>query len=108
VQTLGAAFSTGDLATLDADVVSQAAADVETLRTSLQAGDVPPAAADANQLIGTALETYANGLQSIASAVTTGDAALLDQGRSLLATGDSQIARAREVITELAETCPAA
>ncbi len=108
VQTLGAAFSSGDISTLDADVVSQAAADVETLGTSLQAGDLPPSAATANQLIAAALETYANGLQTIASAVTTGDAALFDQGRSLLATGDGQITRARDAITVLAETCPAA
>jgi hypothetical protein len=53
------------------------------------------------------LETYSSGLQTIASAVTAGDAALLDQGRSLLAAGDSQIASARGAVTALAESCPA-
>lgn len=107
VQVLGAAFTSGDLSTLDADVVSQAAADVDTLRSTLSSGQLPPAAADANQLVVTALESYASGLQTIASAVTNDNANLLAQGRSRLAEGDTQVGRARDAIQALAETCPA-
>ena len=108
VQTLGSAFVAGDVTSLDIDVVSQAAADVDTLQTTLQTGEAPDSAADANQLVGSALEAYASALQTIATAVTNGNADLLAQGRSMLANADSQVVSARDAVDALAANCPAA
>jgi hypothetical protein len=108
VQSLGTAFASGDVTTLNADVVSQAAADVDTLITTLQSGEVPVPATDANQLVIAALQAYASALQDIASAVANGDADLLAQGQSTLTYGDNQIADARDAVNALGSSCPSA
>src|SRR5262249_13517364 len=107
VQSLGAAATSGDLSTLNADVVSQAAADVSSLTVTLTAEQVPAPAQDADELVNAALATYTTGLQTIANAVANGDADQLAQGRSLLADGNDQIAIAREALNTLATDCPA-
>lgn len=107
VQALGAAAVVGgDLAALDADVIGQAAADVAALAQAQRETEAPAAGAAENQLVVTALSTYARGLQGIANAASLQDAALLAQGQSVLGDGEQLAGRARTAVEQLAADCP--
>ena len=95
----------GDLATLDADTVRQAATEVATLGQTQRGIAAPEAAVAANRLVVTALSTYARGLEVIANAAAAQDADLLAQGQSVLADGDQLLQRAQETVSALASAC---
>ena len=95
----------GDLATLDADAVRQAAAEVAALGQTQRGIAAPEAAVAANRLVVTALSTYARGLEVIANAAAEQDADLLAQGQSVLADGGQLLQRAEETVSALASAC---
>jgi hypothetical protein len=97
----------GDLATLDAEVLRQAAAEVATLGLTQRGIATPEAAVVANRLVVTALSTYARGLQVIANAAAEQDPDLLTQGQSVLADGGQLLRQADETVGALASACPA-
>ena len=105
-QALGAGAGVeGDLAAIDAGAVGQAATEVAALGQTQRGLEAPEAATGANQLVVTALSTYARGLEVVANAATAQDADLLAQGQSVLADGDQLLRRAAETVNALAGTC---
>jgi hypothetical protein len=106
-QALGAAVSAhGDLATLGAEAIGQAAADVGALAQTQRAAAAPTAGAAANQLAVTALSTYARGLQGIAGAAAVQNADMLAQGLSVLGDGEQLLGRAQDTVAQLGADCP--
>ena len=99
------AAAEGDLATLDADALRQAAAEVAALGQTQRSTAPPQAAVEANRLVVTALSTYARGLQVIANAAAAQDLDLLTQGQSVLADGGQLLQHADQIIDALASTC---
>ena len=103
---VAAANSAGDIASLDADALSQSADRISGLAAAQRETNAPGAATDANQLVVTALSTYARGLKTIAAAASAGDADLLSQGRSALVDGEQLIERARTAVSNISAACP--
>src|SRR5829696_4449331 len=95
----------GELATLDADTVRDAATEVAALGQTQRAIAAPEDGVAANRLVVTALSTYARGLEVVANAAAAQDPALLDQGQAVLSDGDQLLQRAEETVTSLANTC---
>jgi hypothetical protein len=97
----------GDLSTLNAEVLRQAAAEVTTLGQTQRGIATPEAAVVANRLVVTALSTYARGLQVVANAAAEQDPELLTQGQSVLSDGGQLLQQADETVGALASACPA-
>jgi hypothetical protein len=95
----------GDLASVDAETVRQAAADVAALGQTQREIEAPEAAVAANRLVVTALSTTARGLDVIANAAAAQDADLLAQGQSVLADGEQLLQRAEESVNALVSAC---
>jgi hypothetical protein len=98
----------GDLSTLDADALRQAAAELAALGQTQRGLASPEAAVGANRLVVTALSTSARGLEVIANAATEQDPDLLTQGQSVLADGGQLLQRADEIVSALAKACASA
>jgi hypothetical protein len=100
-----AATTTGDIASLDAAALRQTADQLSGMAAAQRETNPPGAATGANQLVVTALSTYARGLQTIATAASQGDVDLLAQGRSALADGEQLLARARTAVNDIGASC---
>ena len=97
----------GELSSLDADALRQAAAEVAALGQTQRGISPPQAAVEANRLVVTALSTYARGLEVIANAAAEQDPDLLTQGQSVLADGSQLLRRGDETVRALASACAA-
>jgi hypothetical protein len=91
--------------TIDVAATRQAADAVAALAESQRSIDVPSGAAEANQLVVTALSSYARGLRAVADAAEARDAELLELGQITLQDGQSLIDRAAERIAALSVDC---
>jgi hypothetical protein len=98
----------GDLSSLDADALRQAAAEVAALGQTQRGIAAPEAAVAANRLVVTALSTYARGLEVVANAAAAQDPDLLAQGQSVLADAGQLLRRGEETVSGLASACPSA
>jgi hypothetical protein len=94
-----------DLASVDAQAVSQAATAINALAEAQRGSEAPAAGSDADRLVLTALSTYARGLETIATAAEDGDAALLNQGQSVVQDGARLLDRASDALEQLAGAC---
>jgi hypothetical protein len=101
------ATTTGDIASLDAAALRQAADQLSGMAAAQRETNPPSAATRANQLLVTAVSTYARGLQTIATAASEGDTDLLAQGRSAFADGEQLLARARTAVSDIGAACAA-
>ena len=98
----------GDLSSLEADALRQAAAEVAALGQTQRGIAAPEAAVAANRLVVTALSTYARGLEVVANAAAEQDPDLLAQGQSVLADAGQLLGRGEETVSGLASNCPSA
>ncbi len=98
----------GDLSSLDADALRQAAAEVAALGQTQRGIAAPEAAVAANRLVVTALSTYVRGLEVVANAAAAQDPDLLAQGQSVLADAVQLLRRGEETVSGLASACPSA
>ena len=92
-------------AELDPAGLREAADELNQLADAQEAAEAPSETADAHRLLVSAFQTFARGLNLLATAVANENEGALEQARTLIGDAEAALAEGSQLVTDLAAAC---